>query len=234
MKFARFDRFVYAGLFAAFMSPGFADASPVVSQAGNLAFNGNFESGSQSDVSSGNAQSAGSALTGWLQWGNSSPTTVTTSWANSPLIEGDHLAHITGNINDGLYQYQSWSPGNYTLTAWVYAVTGSAHLILAGSNGSATTLGSASTQTGQWQYLTVTAYLDGSVGGPVLYGASNNSNFYIDGVWFNAGAYSRSPFDPSTGFSPNASVPEPETCALVLAGLGLMGASARRRKARQA
>jgi hypothetical protein len=233
MKPARLDDVVRAGLLAVLIAPVFAYANPVVSQAGNLASNGNFEYGSPVEISSGYAQSTGSALSDWQQWGNTFPTTVTTSWANSPLIEGDHLAHITGNLNDGLYQYSYWAPGDYTLSAWVYALKGSAHLILAGNNGSATILGSASTQTGQWQYLTVTAYLNGSFGGPVLYGASNDSSFYIDGVWFNAGTESKSPFDPSSGFAPNAPVPEPESYALLLAGLGLLGAAVKRRKAQQ-
>lgn len=215
-------------LLAAGLSVGSAYALPVVDQTGNLAVNGNFEFGSTGDATSGYAQSIDSALAYWNQWGNTVATTVTTNWASSPLIEGDHVAHITGNLDDGLYQYRFWDPGNYSLSAWVYAVTGSAHLIIAGNSGSATILGSASTQTGQWQYLTVTAYMNGSLGGPVLYGASNEADFYIDGVWFSAGSDSTSPFDPSTGFNPNA-VPEPETYAMLLAGLGLVGFAARRR-----
>ena len=220
---------VLALLLVAGLSSGSALALPVVDQTGNLAFNGNFESGSLSSSSSGYAQSVGSALSDWLQWGNTVGTTVTTSWADGPLIEGDHVAHITGNLNDGLYQYSYWNPGNYTLSAWVYAVTGSAHLIIAGNSGSATILGSSSTQTGQWEYLTVTAFMNGSLGGPVLYAASNESDFYIDGVWFSAGTDSTSPFAPSLGFNPNAPVPEPETYTLMLAGLGLVGFAARRR-----
>jgi hypothetical protein len=216
-------------ILAASVSVSAAHALPVVSQVGNLVNNGNFESGSLTGVESGYAQSFASALTDWYQWGNTSNTTVTTSWTSSPLIEGDHVAHITGNLNDGLYQYRYWNPGNYTLSAWVYAVTGSAHLILAGNSGSATILGSASTQTGQWQYLTVTAYMNGSLGGPVLYGASNEANFYIDGVWMNAGTDSTSPFAPAICFNPNP-VPKPETWAMLLVGLGLVGLKLRPEK----
>jgi hypothetical protein len=215
-------------ILAASLSASAAHALPVVSQNGNLAVNGNFESGSPDNVVSGVGNGGPSALTGWLQWGNANAGPVTTHWATSPLIEGDHVAHITGNEDDGLFQYSNWT-GTYTLSAWVYAVTGSAHLILAGNNGNALTTGSASTQTGQWQYLTITADMNGSQGGPVLYGASNNADFYIDGVWFNAGSASTSPFAPSTGFNPNP-VPEPETWAMLLVGLGLVSLKLRSTK----
>lgn len=208
-----------------------AHALPVVDQTGNLAINGNFESGGTSPVVSGYAQSVGSALSAWNQWANTGP--VTTVRADAPLMEGEHVAHITGNENDGLYQYSYGFNGTYTLSAWVFVVTGSAHLILAGNSGSQTSLGSASSQTGQWEYLTLTASMNGSLGGPVLYAASNNSDFYIDGVWFNAGGSSTSPFDPGTGFNPNP-VPEPETHALMLAGLSLIGLAVRLRARRHA
>ncbi len=218
--------------FAPGLGTSAAYALPVVNQTGNLAYNGNFESGFQGDVTSGYAQSIDSALDSWKQWGNTVNTTLITDWAASPLIEGDHLAHITGNLNDGLYQYSYGFHGTYTLSAWVYAVTGSAHLIIAGNSGSATILGSASTLTGEWQYLTVSANMNGSLGGPVLYGASNDSDFFIDAVWFNQGANSASPFDPSTGFNPNAPVPEAETWTLLLIGLGLVGWKFRATKSR--
>jgi hypothetical protein len=71
--------------------------------------------------------------------------------------------------------------------------------------------------------------MNGSLGGPVLYGASNNADFYIDGVWFNAGEVSTSPFAPSTGFNPTP-VPEPETWAMLLVGFGLVSLKLRSTK----
>ena len=218
------------GLLLATLAGSTAVALPLVDQTGNLLSNGNFESGSTTPTSSGSGVSTFSSLTGWNQYSNTGP--VTSTWAGAPVVEGDHSARITGNTNDGLYQYNGGYTGTYTLSAWVYALSGSAHLVLAWNSGSTTAIGSSSTLTGQWEYLSVTATMNGSLGGPVLYGASNNADFYIDGVWINAGSTSSSPMDPGTGFNPNAvstDVPEPASAALLLGGLGLL---ARRRTRR--
>ena len=88
---------------------GLATAAPVISHVGNLLGNGHFETGLASPVSTGVGVGALSALGSWNQYSNSSG--ITSTWATSPLIEGTHLAKLSGGLNDGLYQYMGLGGG---------------------------------------------------------------------------------------------------------------------------
>lgn len=212
---------------------GVAQALPVVSQTGNLLSNGNFEAGSGTAVTSGLGVGATSALDSWLQYSNSASTT--SSRVDAPLIEGDHSAHVqSGGLHDGLYQYLGLVGGSYTVSGWVYVLSGSVKLGVAWNSGFAAAYGTASTSTGQWEYLSTTVLgVASSTGGALVYGGPSGGDYYVEGLWLNAGESNLSPFSPSNGFVlPDATVgalPLPSGLALVLAGVGLIGASQRRR-----
>lgn len=112
---------------------------------------------------------------------------------------------------------------DYTLSAWFWIQSGSGHLGLCFDGGAEGTFGNATTGTGVWEYLTVTNFLASGAGGGVVYTASNGSDIYVDGLWMNIGTVSTSPWDPGTGFNPNAAaVPEPATTALMALGLACL------------
>ncbi len=179
-------------------------------------------------TTTGSGTGGNSAATVFWQWANSLPGATT---AHSPdvAVDGTYSAHIWGNLNNGIGQYHSADAGIYTASAWFYAVEGAAKLALFDQGGSRGSWSNATASLNRWEYLTVTFDLHHNVMGPVLYAAENNSEFYTDAVWVNQGTSSTSIWDPSTGFNPNNSVPEPST--LTLLGLGLAGIGFSRRKA---
>jgi hypothetical protein len=200
--------------------------------------NEGFECGSLDGVTSGYATSSASSLCNWYQWANSGP--VTTWFSMDNVIEGDHSAHIQGGVNDGLYQYGFFAPGTYTASAWFNVNSGSADIGLFYNGGSTGSMGPVgTTSTNQWEYVSFTSQLQSGLMGPTIYGGSGQSDFYVDAFWMNLGEISTSPWDPSTGFTPNRgqngqepeAVPEPGTLGMLGMGLLAMAWGVRRRKA---
>lgn len=192
-----------------------------------------FESGSGDGniVMTGGAGTGGSsALTSWNQYANSDPSTKTEQSLDQS-VSGVYSARIEGNANNGIYQYGLSSvSGSYTLSAWVYVLSGNAGIALFQNGGSDGVWSSDSASLNTWEYLSITRTFDGlsNLKGPVLYTRSANSEFYIDGVWFNEGSTSTSPFRPESGFDPNR-VPDTGSTALILC-VALLGLAAGRLK----
>ncbi|OPY14141.1 MAG: hypothetical protein A4E66_00478 [Syntrophus sp. PtaB.Bin001] len=199
-------------------------ANPIISQDGNLLDNGNFESGVITPVTG----TGNSAFTSWNQWQQPSNAdaglTLTTQQVTSPLIEGNYTAYISGNHDDGLFQYNAWSEGTYTLSGWVYVVSGAAHLGLAWDNGHEAAYSSSSSTLNQWIFLQLTMTVPSSFDGPLVYAAINDTEFYAEGLWLNTGSENNSPFQPDR-FAP---VPLP--AAFYLFGLGMIWLIGLRRK----
>lgn len=193
---------------------------------GALIGNEGFECGSTGSTASGVGSGTASSLCNWYQWANSGP--VVTTWQSmSNVVEGSASAHIQGGVNDGLYQYGFFAPSMYTASAWFYVNSGSAEIGLFDNGGTNGSFSGPTTTTGQWEYVSITNNLVSPAMGPVIYGASAESDFFVDAFWLNPGEASTSPYAPSTGFNPNQrpetdlpAVPEPGTFGLM--GLGLL------------
>jgi hypothetical protein len=205
-------------------------ALPIHDQTGNLIENGNFESGSYSPW--------------WLA--NDSPTV---SVVSDCLIDGDFAALIdttlggTGDIGNwvvGLYQYPGVDPdtstalpdATYTASAWFYPIQGQAHLGLAWNGGLEGAFSSPTTTLDEWQFLEVTHFKPG-LGGPLLYGLSNQDIFYVDGVWVNEGENNLSPYSPQNGFPGNLPDPIPEPTTILLLSTGIAGIAGFRKRLRK-
>jgi hypothetical protein len=192
--------------------------SAFAAQADNLVVNGSFE-----QVSASNSQAAGS-------WGTYNSIT---GWTGTPNIEvrdnvagaaqnGSNFVELDTNNNSGMYQVISGS-GWYNLSFWYSAREG----VAAGSNGLGFNFGSLSGQVltnvagapsgNVWQQYTGLVNLNGPT----------SLMFYATGKSDSLGG-------SLDNVSVTAAVPEPESYAMMLAGLGLMGAIARRRKSKTA
>lgn len=160
-----------------------------------------------------------------------------------------------------LPQYSITGDVFYQVGAWTPTFTNSSHLVVWDAAAVNYTAGNTYNITEQWDYLGSPAvvgtfngrsvgsvinagsYSNGSYNGIVFWHSDNlpflnnpglpDGNWKYTQTWTNASA----PSDSITSFrefTVTAAIPEPETYAMMLAGLGLMGFVARRRKQKQA
>ncbi len=209
-----------------------------------LIANTGFEVGTGLPTTTSVGTGAASSLSDWNQWSNSG--SVTTAQSSDHVLAGSFSAHITGGVNDGLFQYGALSPDIYTASGWFWVSSGSAEIGLFDNGGSTGGFSAPTTETGKWVYVSFTDFLAFGFMGPVIYTASPESDVYADAFWMNAGETTTSPFAPSTGFDPLAldvktddpiledtapAVPEPGTLGLMMLGLVSLAAIARSRRA---
>lgn len=190
-----------------------ASALTVLSaNASNIVTNGSFEADSQA----AGTWSISTNLTGWT----GTPNIELRNNVSGTAQDGVNFVELDTYANSAMSQTVTGN-GMYELSFWYSARPG----VAAGSNGLSYSFGSLSGQVLQnvaggsvnsWQHFTGLVNLSGST--VLTFAATGLSDSYggsLDNVSVTA-------------------VPEPETFALMLAGLGIMGAVARRRKAKQA
>lgn len=192
-------------------------ASAFTAQGANLVVNGSFE-----EVTAGNTQNAGTwsiynAITGWT----GQPNIEVRDGVSGNAQSGSNYVELDTTGNSGMFQTITGT-GWYELSFWYSARMN----VPAGSNGLGFTFGDLTGQvltnvagapTGNvWQQYTGLVQLNGSTA----------LKFFATGVSDSVG-----------GSLDNVSVtavPEPESYAMMLAGLALMGTIARRRKSKAA
>lgn len=184
-------------------------ASAFTAQAQNLVVNGSFED---------NVLAAGTwgTFTGIVGWQGTPDIEIRNAVAGSAQ-EGSNYVELDTSGNSGMFQQIATGTGWYALSFWFSAREG----VAAGSNGlnysfgdlSGTVLANVAGTTGNvWQQYTGLVYLNGVTN--LVFSATGKSDSLggsLDNVSVTA-------------------VPEPETYAMMLAGLVLMGSVVRRRK----
>lgn len=192
-------------------------ASAFSAQAQNIVVNGSFE-----QVTSSNAQNAGT----WSIYKN------IIGWTGNPNIEvrdkvagttpfGSNFVELDTTKNSHMYQDITGN-GWYELSFWYAARQG----VAAGSNGLGFTFGNLAGTVLQNTAGNAAGTVWTKYTGNVLLSGTTRLEFYANG---RSDSYGGSLDNISV-----TAVPEPESLAMMLAGLGLMGTIARRRKLKAA
>jgi hypothetical protein len=205
-----------------------ACASFSASAATNLITNGGFEDDSAAGYTSFSSDYAktGSMYDTSVLTINSNPNNVHGSWASFGALEGSNMLIVNGGTNGSSNlvwsQTLNLGAGSYDFSAAAastYSGNPSNIVFVATIGGADYTLGGVQlgSTTGQWDAITGTLNLQSATS--VQIKLLNNST-----------DYSGNDFAVDQ-ISLTSAVPEPETYAMLLAGLGLVGFAARRRKA---
>lgn len=197
-----------------------ASSAVAASAATNLVVNGSFE-----QVSATNFQNSGTwgtypSITGWI----GGPNIEVRDNVAGAAQDGSNFVELDTNANSSMFQVVNAS-GWYNFSFWYSARPG----VAAGSNTLGFVFGSLSGQVlgntagapsgNVWQHYSTTVQVFGPT--PLIFYAAGRSDS-VGGSLDNVSV------------SVATSVPEPESYAMMLAGLGLMGAIARRRKSKSA
>lgn len=190
-------------------------ASAFAAQGANLVVNGSFE-----EVTAGNTQNSGTwaiynAITGWT----GQPNIEVRDGVAGNAQNGSNYVELDTTGNSGMFQTLTGT-GWYELSFWYSARMN----VAAGSNGLGFTFGDLTGQVltstagapsgNVWQQYTGLVHLNGATALTFFAaGASDSVGGSLDNVSVTA-------------------VPEPESYAMMLAGLALMGTIARRRKSK--
>lgn len=187
-------------------------------QAQNLVVNGSFEQVSASTTQNTGTWAIYNSITGW----NGTPNIEVRDSIAGNAQQGSNYVELDTNNNSGMFQTIAAGAGWYELSFWYSARMN----VAAGSNGLGFTFGSLSGQVlnttagapsgNVWQQYT----------GLVLLNGPTSLMFYATGKSDSLGG--------SLDNVTVTAVPEPESYAMMLAGLALMGTIARRRKTKSA